>query len=176
MSRQRSPLAFLLLGVLLLLEAGCAADPSTGWSAVSTFPDSVSTIAIPIARNDTFARGVEFELTEAIIHHLEANTPYKVTTTTRADSILAVQIREVALDQLSKSKLTGLGEEVLIGVTIDFEWRVLDTGHVLVKRQAFTGQGLFLPSQPTSERIDLGRRAVVQSLAKDVVNEMRSSW
>ena len=169
----------LVIGLLAaagLVTAGCASDPTLGWSTTSTYSDAVSSVAVPIARNDSFHRGVEFDLTEALIKAIESRTPYKVTETARADSILSVRIRRVDLDQISTSRLSGLGEEVLVGVSIDFEWRELDTGRRLLEREDFQGHGLFLPSRPTSERIDIGRRAVVESLAKDVVDEMRSSW
>jgi hypothetical protein len=160
----------------VLVGAGCSSDPSEGWSTTSSFPEGIRTVAVPIATNDTFFREVEFELTDAIVKEIEARTPYKVTSRARADTVLTVQIRRVEMDQLSKSRFTGLGEEVLIGVTIDFEWRDQNRGTVLVDRTAFTGHELFVPSNPTGERMELGRMAVVQQLARDVVGELRSSW
>ena len=133
-------------------------------------------MAVPIAENDTFVREVEFKLTNAIINEIAASTPYRLARESDADTALLVQIRDVQLDELSKSPVTGLGEEVLVGMTIDFEWRNLATGLPLVERQAFTGQALFVPSMPSQKRIELGQLAVVERLSLDIVNEMRSSW
>ncbi len=166
----------LLVALAMSCIAGCASDPTVGYSAVAPYPDDFVSISVPIIENDTFVRDIEFELTDALIKEIEARTSYKVIPQARADSIILGHIRHIELDQLSKSRFTGLGEEVIISVSIDFEWRDLRTDRLLVERRAYTGQGLFLPSAPTGERIELGRMAVVQKLAQDIVGEMRSAW
>ncbi|MBT8484991.1 MAG: hypothetical protein HKO59_08555 [Phycisphaerales bacterium] len=155
---------------------GCVSDPTLGYAAGSVFPSGIETIAIPIAENRTFSRDIQFDLTDALIKEVQARTPYRVTDLARADSLLLVQIRDVELDSISRSPLTGLGEEVLVAVTIDFQWTDLAAQADLVARERFTGQRLFVPSAPTGERLELGRFAVVQQLARDVVSELQATW
>lgn len=162
--------------VLFIALASCASDPTEGYSFRSTHPDNVRTISVPIFENGTYTRGVEFDLTDAIIKELEARTPYKVTSPERADTVLTGRVRSVEIEQISKSPLTGLSEEVVVTVTIDFEWQDLLSGKPLLRRQSFAGHGLFVPSSPTGERIELGKLAAVEQLARDVVAEMRGSW
>lgn len=178
MSVLRGRFIFALLTLVLMTAAlcGCASDPTQGYSAMGIYPDDVSTVAVPIFENDTFTREVEFDLTEALIKEIEARTPYKVVDRSRADTVLIGRVKEVELDQLSKSKLTGLSEEVILRVTIDFEWRHQQTGRLLVERREFEGQGLFVPSRPTGEPIELGTFATVQQLARDIVDEMQAAW
>ncbi len=164
------------IATALAIAAGCATDPTRGYAALSPFPRGVTSVTVEIFENHTFERDVEFELADALVKEIEARTPYKVTAATRADTILTGRIRNVERDQLSKSQLTGLSEEVVLSVTIDFEWRDLRTGESLIQRQAFTGHGLFVPSRPTGEPIELGQFAAVQRLARDVVAEMRADW
>lgn len=166
----------LLVGVLAIAAAGCSADPRSGYSTNSLYPTEVATISIPIFTNETYVRDVEHELTDALIKSIEGRTGYKVVPSSRADSILEGRIVEVSLDQLSKSRETGLGEEVVLSVTIDFTWKRLDGDRVLMERKSFTGNGLFLPSNPYEERIELGRFAAVQQLADDIVDEMQAAW
>ena len=161
---------------LALPVAGCASDPTQGYSAVSTFPESISTVAVEIFDNRTFDRDLQFELADALIKEIEARTPYKVTSTARADTILTGRIRGVERDQLSKSRLTGLSEEVTVSVTIDFQWRDVRTGEPLLERESFAAHGLFVPSRPSGEPIELGEFAVVQRLARDIVSEMQADW
>ncbi|MDY7107914.1 MAG: LptE family protein [Planctomycetota bacterium] len=169
--------AGVLIAVALLWAlAACAADPREGYSTESVYSTAVRTVAVPIFENETFSRGLEFELTDAVIKEIEARTPYKVTTQPRADTILTGRITRVELDQLSKSRLTGLGEEVVLSVTIDFEWKDWRTDAPLVARRSFSGHGLAVPSAPTGERLELGRMAAVQQLARDLVEEMRAAW
>jgi hypothetical protein len=161
---------------LALSVTGCASDPTQGYSALSTFPADTSTVAVAIFENRTFDRDLQFELADALIKEIEARTPYKVTSTARADTILTGRIRRVERDQLSKSRLTGLSEEVTVSVTIDFQWKDNRTGETLLERESFAGHGLFVPSTPSGEPIELGEFAVVQSLARDIVSEMQAEW
>lgn len=162
--------------VTLLLSAGCASDPTQGYAAVSVFPNNISTVAVNIFKNNSFVREIEFELADALVKEIEARSPYKVTPSTRADTILTGTVRNVQRDQLSKSRLTGLSEEVLLSVTIDFTWTDQRTGRQLVQRESFTGHALFLPSRPNGELIELGEFAVVQLLARDIVSQMQENW
>lgn len=165
-------------GILLLLAAlaGCASDPSRGYSSESVYASQIKSVAVPIFTNDTYIRSVEIQLTDALIKEIESRTPMKVTAEDRADSILTGHIRTVGLDQISKSRLTGLSEEVIVSVTIDFQWRDLRTGAPLLEREAYAGHGLFDPSNPTGESIEIGEFAAVQKLASDIVSEMQSDW
>ena len=169
---RRLPAVALLVG----LAAGCASDPTEGYSAQAAFPSQVSTVAVPIFTNETFTRDVEFELTDAVIKEIQARTPYRISSTATADSILLGRIRSVRLNQISASPKTGLGEEVIVSVSIDFQWKDLRTDASLVERESFAGHGLFVPSRPSGERIELGQFSAVQELARDIVAEMRSAW
>jgi hypothetical protein len=168
----------LMLVCLAVLDwaGGCASDPTRGYSSRSIYPTDVSSVAVPIFANNTLVRDVEFELTDALIKEIESRTPYKVTAESRADTILLGQVQKVQLDQFSKSRLTGLSEEVIVTVTIDFQWKDLRSGKTLVERRSFAGNALFTPSRPSSETIELGQFAVVQQLARDTVAELRADW
>lgn len=166
----------LVAGFVGGFVGGCAADPRDGYTAMSMWPDDVATVHVPIFENRTFERGVEFDLTEAVIKAMEARTPYRVAAINRADASLTGSIVNVERQLLSRSRATGLSEETVLSVTIDFEFKDLRTGRVLVRRQRFTGQGLFHPSPPAGEPVELGRAAAVQHLARDIVSELRASW
>lgn len=169
-------IAVVLTAAFVLCMGGCASDPATGYTTGGIYPNDVRTVAVPIFENDTYQRNVEFELTDALIKEIEARTPYKVVDRSRADTILIGRVRKVELDQLSKSRLTGLSEEEILRVTIDFEWQNQKTGRTLVERRDFSGQALFVPSNPSGEPIELGTFATVQNLARDIVDQMQSPW
>jgi hypothetical protein len=172
------PVAVLLVALVVasFSVAGCASDPSAGYSMQSTFPENVRSVAVPIFENPTLHRNVEYDITDALIKEIEARTPYKVTSTAEADTVLLGRIRSVELNQLSKSRLTGLSEEVILTVTIDFEWTDLRSDAVLVERERYAGTALFVPSTPTGEAKELGEMGAAQALARSIVGEMRSSW
>ncbi|MCZ6835170.1 MAG: LptE family protein [Planctomycetota bacterium] len=165
----------LIMG-LLSGPSGCTSDPTQGYAAMSVFPTNFSTVFVPIFENETYFRNMEYDLTDALVKEIEARTPYRMASESRADTMLSGKIVKVELDQLSKSQQTGLSEESVLQVTIDFEWKDLRTGRAMIVRRNFAGFGLFVPSQPTGEPIELGRFSAVQQLARDIVNELQADW
>ncbi len=165
----------LCASVALSLTA-CSTDPTKGYSGTSIYASSISTVAVPIFTSDSFTRDVEFDLTDALIKEIESRTPYKVTSPSTADTIVLGHIRSIELDQLSKSRLTGLSEEVIVGLAVDFQWKDQRNGSILVQRRDFTAHGLFVPSTPSSEPIELGRFAAIKQLAQDIVAQMQAQW
>jgi hypothetical protein len=155
---------------------GCASDPTSGYTALSAFPSEVTSVSVPIFENSTYDRQVEFDLADALVKEIEATTPYKVMSSRRASTSLTGRITRVEREQISKSPRTGLGEETVLSVTVDFVWRDLRTGKVLVERKNFVTHALFTPSRPNSEPEELGRFSVVQQLARDIVDQMRGDW
>lgn len=167
-------LAMVALGACLLVS--CSADPRAGYSSASAWPDKYQTVAVPMLANRTFARELDAQLTEAIVKEIQAITPYKVTGQATADTILRGTITEVKLQEISKSLVTGLGEEVAVKVTIDYEWMDLRTGTPIVARNGFTGTAVFIPSRPTQEPLELAGFEVVQQLAREIVDSMQGEW
>ena len=160
----------------LLAIAGCASDPTEGYAFASPFPAGIHTVAVSVFENDSYDRDVEFEFADALVKEIEARTPYKVTSAKRADTILTGRIRSVERDQLSKSRVTGLSEEVTLGVTIDLNWRDRRSGESLLELRSFTATSLFVPSRPTGEPIELAQYGAVERLARDVVSRMQADW
>lgn len=170
-------LSALLAGLPLgFAPTGCSSDPSEGWSMKWTHPEQFKSVSIPMFTNQTFFRGLERELARALVTEVESSTPYKVTGTGTADTLLRGSITSAELVPLSQSPITGLSSEMLFKVTLDFEWIDLSTGEPVVSRDGFTASAMFTPSRPAMETIDLARFGVVQQLATDLVDVLRDDW
>ena len=169
---------FLYASLLMCLPliTGCHDDPSKGWSSQSIFTNEVKTVSVPIAINTTQYRQIGFLLTDAVIKEIESRTPWKVTYASRADTVLNMTIKNVDLKTISLSDLTGLNEEMVVSLTIDFDWEDLETNQVIFSRREFSAGGLFVPSQPSGETLQIGEFQVVQQMATDIVDEMAGSW
>ena len=100
----------------------------------------------------------------------------RVTGEARADTALRGTITDVRLVEVSKDPATGLSNEMMIKVTVDFEWIDLANGKPIAARKGFEASALFVPSRPAREPIELGRFAVVERLALDLVDQMQSAW
>src|SRR5262245_18623075 len=71
---------FLIVGAVLVLPS-CGWDGHLcilGYTTQPNYDTSIRTVYVPIFKNNTFRRGLEFELTRAVIREIEAKTPYKV--------------------------------------------------------------------------------------------------
>jgi hypothetical protein len=171
-----SAIVSLLFASTLVFLPGCAASPNQGYAFDSTFDESMSTIAVPIFQNETTSRGIEVQLTEAVIKQIQQRTPWRLSTGDRADTTLVGVVTGSSLRTLSDDPQTGLVQEQAVQLTIRFEWRDNRSGDVLVARDAYSASAVFHPSRAVAERLELGQRSAIQELAEDIVSEMRSGW
>ena len=167
----------IVLASAALLAAACDTTPTAGgYEMRSRFPAQYRTVAVTLFRNETQDRPLNGQLTEALIKEVQAMTPYHLSSDARADTLLRGTVRRRNLQELSKSRSTGLSEEMLYEVTVDWEWIDQRTGKVIVARNGFSASALFVPSRPASEPTEIGRFAVVQNLATDIVANMQGNW
>jgi hypothetical protein len=166
----------LFISLVLISLPACSSDPTVGYSSSSLYAPQFRTVSVPIFENETTAREMEFMLTDAVVKEIEARTPYQIIGEQYADTLLTGTIQSVTLRTASQSRTTGLDNEMMIIVAMDFEWLNLRSGNRIVGRKNFTSSALFIPSRPSSEPIELGQFAVVQQLASDIVDQMQSSW
>lgn len=166
---RRSPwLVFLVLFVFT--ATGC------GYTTAELFPEQYRSVAVPIFDNRTFYRGVEYDLTEAIVKEIEQRTPYKTMDANVADTLLTGTVTSIITQQLSRTREAGLPQEVQVTVTIDFEWVDQRSGAKLVSRRSFSGVGRYVPTQPVGEGFEIGQHAAVDRLARDIVSSLRGDW
>ncbi len=167
-------IAGAILGITGL--TGCAADPTQGYAFSSTFDTQIKTIAVPIFRNETMSRGLEVMLTEAIIKEIQRRTPWKIADADRADATLSGSITRSTLSVLSDNPKTGLVQEQAVRLTIRFDLHDNRTGDPIVTRAGFAATSTFAPQSGVGDRLELGQRAAIEELARDLVSELRSGW
>jgi hypothetical protein len=152
----------LLLVTLLL--------PGCGYSTAELYRDDVRTVALPIFGNDTFERGVETELTEALAKEIQRRTPYTLAAAravtigtppaggtssgggedlalrTGADTELTGTVVSVRRQRLSRTANTGLPQEIQVRVIADVQWRDRRSGQVLMERAGLEEVGRYIPA------------------------------
>lgn len=177
-------LALALLGVAALSGCGYTADTddpagapgSTGYTADSVFPAGIHSVAVPIFENKTLSTGVERDVTDALIKEIQLRTPYFVTAEDKADSVLTGTIVGVEKTRLNQARGTGLVREMVLSVTVDFEWKDRRTGKTIVARRNFEAGDEYVPSAPFGERPDIGQFGAASDLAREIVAAMRDQW
>lgn len=167
---------------MLLFPLGCGYNQQgsdknkldTGYRWNSLYREDVQTVAIPIFTNRTFSRGIEFRLTEAIIKQLELHAPYKVVPKERADTILEGQITDVSSLTLSKDFQTNLPREQQVILTVDFIWKDLRNGRILVQRRQLQQSGVFVEN--LGEGRFVGEQQAIERFGLSIVQEMQADW
>jgi hypothetical protein len=123
----------LLLTALAVALAGCTGDGHFtlfGYTTVPNYDQGIHTVYVPIFKNVSYRRGLEFYLTQAIVREIEAKTPFRVTDCReRADTELIGTIvgqtkSPVVLNQLNEVR------NVEMTLTVELYWKDLRAGHV----------------------------------------------
>jgi hypothetical protein len=169
-ARPPSPVktAMLLLALAALVSCGYKHEP--------LYPADIQTVAVPIFENRSFYRGLEFDVTEAIIKQIERDTPYKVVSHSVADSVLTGAIVRVEQDLLSRSETGGLPQELEVRVVVNFDWADGRSGKVLRSRQGLAVVGRYIPVRRIGQPLEFAEHDASQILAEAVVAAMRSDW
>lgn len=167
--------SFACFGAALSI-AGCASDPTKGYSTKSTYDETVRSVAVPVFDNATYSIGLEASLTEAIIKEMRLVTPWVVTSPGNSETTLSGSIVKSDLITYSRESQIGLVQEQGVRITVSFDWVDNRTGKTLVARRSFSATEPFVPSLPAGERLATGEQAAIQELARDIVAELRSNW
>ena len=145
-----------------------------GYQWKSLYRDDVRSVAVPIFSNRSFRRGVELQLSKAIVNQLEAHSPYKSMPRERADTLLEGEITDVFIRTQSLSGQNAVPQEQLYIIRVNFTWRDLRTGKVLVERRRFEQSASFYPTLGEGQFV--GSQENVERLALAIVQELQADW
>lgn len=169
-----SLLGFLALAALLV---GCnyqGGSDGGGYQWRSLYRQDIQSVAVPIFTNRSFARGVEFRLSKAVINQLESTTPYKVMARERADTILEGEIVSVSTNPMSHDVRTNLPQEQLVVLRVNFIWKDLRSGRILAQRKDFEQATTYYPTLGEGQFV--GTQHAVDTLAVGIVQALADDW
>ena len=120
-----------LMGWLALTLASCSSDGHFtlfGYSTRPNYDPGIRTVYVPIFQNVTYARGLEFDLTRAVIREIEAKTPFKTTDCrANADTELIGKIVSTTKGVITVNQL-GEVRDAQAGMGVELVWRDLRPG------------------------------------------------
>ena len=166
----RYGLIFTLLA--LLAVAGCSSDSGFHWG--STYRTDIHSVCVPIFTTRDYHRNVEFQLTDALDKTIEEFTPYKIEPRERADTILEGEIVSIRPLTLSLNPNTATPQEQSYTVTVNFTWKDLRTGKILVSRSNFEQTSTYFATLGESQFV--ASQDAAQRLAMGIVHEMEAPW
>ncbi len=173
-SRHRMSPCLRGLVTLGVMMAALLSLTACGYTHKTVYPADVSSVQVNILANRTFYRGVEFDLTEALIKEIELRTPYKVISTDGADTVLEGTIVNISQHLLSRRRDGGLPQELEVQMMVDFTWRNVRTGQILADRKGLAVVGRYVP--PVGETLTLGQNEAIQKMATQIVSSMSGQW
>jgi len=170
--------AFVLLAFAL---PGCGYSWSDNGSSFSQssasnniYRTNVRTIAVPIFTNKTYYRGVEFDLSRAVVTELEAHTPYRVAPKETADTVLTGEITNIHVQNISRSPFNALPQEQLYLIDVNFVWKDLHTGQIYTERRGFEQSAPYYPTLGEDQTV--GSQDNIEKLARAIVEELQAPW
>jgi hypothetical protein len=145
----------------------------------SLYRRDITTVRVDIFGNDTYRRDLGERLTEAVAKEIESRTPYKVTNSPYADSVLTGRVVTDHKRILVEST-TDEGRELEVGFLIEVAW--IDRTGDLLRQTA-----LPVPSIVTIENsarlvpevgqsVAVSQQRAIQRLARQIVDLMELDW
>lgn len=171
----RTFLPLLLTAMLLGIVGGCGyrnVDAEAGGAGL--WRSDITTVAVPTFDTTSFRRYDELRLTKAIGTEIESRTPYKIAPQDRADTVLEGRIIDSRVLTASRNRLNAVPQEQIYVVTVDFTWKDLRNGRILVDRRNFEASAPYYPY--LGESADMGSYLSVEDLAAAIVSELQADW
>jgi outer membrane lipopolysaccharide assembly protein LptE/RlpB len=162
------------LTILLLLSLAAEFVAGCGYTTDSQYRGDVKTVAVPIwtRSRDVYYKDIEIRLTEALAKRVEAETPYKVADKRVADTELTGTLKSVKQRVLSFDPNSGFAREIQIRLIVDFTWKDLRSGEILLQRENYSITAEYILLQPFNEEFFQGTEDDINKLAERVVQLM----
>jgi hypothetical protein len=146
-----------------------------GYSNESLFPQNVDSVCLKMFDNQSFRRGIEYDLSDALAKRIELETPYKIiSNANQADTVISGQIISISEYALSTDREIGsiLEKEVELQAVVD--WKNLKTGHLLIDHQEVRASASYSPYQ--MQDFKYGSSLAANNLARKIVELMERKW
>lgn len=155
--------------------AGC------GYTVGNGFQSEVRSVHVPIFKSKSFRRGIEYQLTEAVIKQIQLRTPFKITSEEDADTRLVGTINDVKKTVLGRNQFND-ARELNVTYIVNITWEDLRTGKVLAQNEVpvppemvqFTSQASFAPE--VGQSLATATQQALDRMATDIVNMMEIPW
>jgi hypothetical protein len=170
----QAPLYAVLCSCALCLGL-CGCDGMAGYSNESLFPDDVSSVCLEMFDNQSFRRGIEYELSDALAKRIEVDTPYKIVSDSdRADTVMSGQIVSIGELALSIDPEIGTILEKEVEVRAVVNWKNLKTGQLMMDHLSVSASASYSTYQ--QKDFKYASTLAANNLARKIVELMERKW
>ncbi|MGE4285283.1 MAG: LPS assembly lipoprotein LptE [Phycisphaerae bacterium] len=161
---------FLLL--TLFVFGGCA-----GYTSGFPYPEEVKTVYVEMFDSQSFRRGLEYDLTDALCKQIEVQTPYKIVSERAiADSVIYGRIEQVNELVLGTDTETGYAIQNEVNVSLTYSWKNLITGRMYANDMSITASAPYAMGSADSQTRDYAGTVAVNKAAEKIVESMQIDW
>jgi hypothetical protein len=161
---------FVALVTFIFVFSGCSS-----YSSESMFSQDISSVCLEMFDNQTYWRGVEYELSDALAKRIEAQTPYKIISSKdRADTVISGQITSINESALSTQREMGTVLETEVQLQAVVNWKNLKTGELLIDNQTVSAEATYSPYQ--NQDFSYASALAANNLARKIVELMEKGW
>lgn len=152
---------------------GC--DGMAGYSNESLFPEDIRSVCLEMFDNQTFRRGVEYELSDALAKRIEVDTPYKIVSDSdRADTVMSGQIVSIGEMALSIDREVGTVLEKEVKLQAVVNWKNLKTGQLMMDQLKISASASY--SRYQQQDFKYASSLAANNLARKIVEQMERKW
>ncbi len=167
--------ACVLLCLLALGASLCGCAGMGGYSNESLFPRDVSSVCLKMFDNQSFRRGVEYELSDALAKRIEVETPYKIVSNPDlADTVISGQITSIGESALSTDREIGVVLEKEVEMQAVVTWKNLKTGELLIDHSPVVASASY--SEFQKQDFKYASSLAANNLARKIVELMERNW
>jgi len=171
-----------------VLAAAVALVSQCNYAPQNVFRSDIKTVYVQFFDNSTFRRGIEVDLTRAVVNEIKLRTPFVLAPRDRADTVLTGEIVDFDEQAVVKSE----ENQILLSrarVRVKFRWRDRLTGTDIVPERTVqetvrvgagtseAGGAVLLPARVQRATPDSTAFArLFEKVAQDIVDSMEQSW
>jgi hypothetical protein len=159
----------------MILSGLCGCAALKVYSNKSLFPGNVKSVCLEMFDNQTFWRGIEYELSDALSKRIETETPYKIISDrNHADAVISGQLVSIGESALTTERETGRILEKEVELVAVVNWKNLNTGQLLINNQTVTASASY--SEYQMQDFKYGSSLAANKLARNIVELMEQKW
>lgn len=168
-------LMLVTFAALLAGVTGCGPGGLEGYTNDWIYPSDVTTVYVEMFDTQSFRRGHEYVLTDAICKRIESETPYKIVSDRNlAQTLLSGRMGTVRSSVLARDRYSGRPLENEAHVTVSVSWKNLETGELLLNNANTSASASF--SAQLGQDFDYAMKVATNRVAERVVELMQTKW
>jgi hypothetical protein len=145
-----------------------------GYSSKGLFRSDIQTVCVEMFASREFRRDLEFMLTEAVKKRIATDTPYRLASREKADTILKGEVLEERQAAFAPDPQSRLPRDKQLTMIVRVQWEDLHTGRMLVDQPLELQAVDYLP--PTGETEKFAQQRAIDRLAAKIVARMYDEW